>query len=139
MADRYWVGGTANWDATVGTKWSATSGGAGGASVPTSADDVFFDAASGVVTCTVSATANAKSINCTGFTGTIAGSAGITVAGSVTKVVGMTWSHTGLVTITGTATITNAGKSFGGGLDINFAFNDSAYDEGYNVKDDWYT
>jgi hypothetical protein len=46
MADRYWVGGTANWDGTSGTKWSATSGGAGGASVPTSADDVFFDATS---------------------------------------------------------------------------------------------
>lgn len=34
MADRYWVGGTATWDNTAGTKWSATSGGAGWASVP---------------------------------------------------------------------------------------------------------
>ena len=43
MAARYWVGGTANWDATAGTKWALTSGGAGGQAVPTSADDVFID------------------------------------------------------------------------------------------------
>jgi hypothetical protein len=47
MADRYWVGGSATWDSAAGTKWSATSAGAGGASVPTSADDVYFDAGSG--------------------------------------------------------------------------------------------
>lgn len=47
MANRYWVdttaGSTASWDANAGSKWSTTSGGPGGASVPTSADDVFFD------------------------------------------------------------------------------------------------
>jgi hypothetical protein len=113
MADRYWVGGTASWDGTVGTKWSDTSGGAGGFSVPTTADDVFFDVASGVVTCTI-ATGNtgAKSINCTGFTGTIAGSANITVAGSITLFVTQTYTYTGTVTITGTGTLTTAGKTF---------------------------
>ena len=45
MAIRYWVGGAGNWSST--TKWSTTSGGASGASVPTSADDVVFDANSG--------------------------------------------------------------------------------------------
>jgi hypothetical protein len=45
MATRYWVGGAGNWSST--TKWSASSGGASGASVPTSADDVVFDANSG--------------------------------------------------------------------------------------------
>ncbi len=112
MADRYWVGGTANWDGTAGTKWSTTSGGAGGASVPTSADDVFFDAAS-TGTCTISTgNTGAKSINCTGFTGTIAGSANITIAGSVTLVAGMTYTHTGTATITGTSTLITAGKTF---------------------------
>lgn len=120
MADRYWVGGTAAWDGTAGTKWALTSGGAGGQAVPTTADDVFFNAASGVSTVTISAgNTGAKSINCTGFTGTIAGTAAITVAGSITKVAAMTWSHTGKVTITGSGTLINAGKSFGGGLDIN--------------------
>lgn len=112
MADRYWVGGTANWDGTAGTKWSATSGGAGGATVPTSADDVFFNAASGASTVTVAATANARSINCTGFTGTITGSSGINVSGSITLVPAMTWSHSGTVTIIGTGTLTTAGKVF---------------------------
>jgi hypothetical protein len=41
MADRYWVGGTGNWSDTA--KWAATSGGAGGASVPTAADNAYFD------------------------------------------------------------------------------------------------
>lgn len=114
MADRYWVGGTASWDGTAGTKWAATSGGAGGESVPTTADDVFFDAAS-TGTCTI-ATGNtgARSINCTGFTGTITGTAAITVAGSVTLVTGMTYTHTGTMTFTGTGTLTTAGKTFSG-------------------------
>jgi len=114
MANRYWVGGTADWDGTAGTKWSATSGGAGGASVPTTADDVFFDSAStGTVTITDLNT-GAKSINCTGFTGTITGIANITVAGSVTLASGMTFTGTNInFTITGTGTITSAGKQFG--------------------------
>ena len=45
MADRYWRGGSGSWNTT--TNWSATSGGAGGASVPTSADNVIFDTNSG--------------------------------------------------------------------------------------------
>lgn len=109
MANRYWVGGTANWDNTVGTKWATVPGGAGGASIPTTADDVFFTS-TGVVTMV---TATAKSINCTGFTGTLTGTAAITVAGSITLVDGMTYSHTGTVTITGTGTLTTAGKTFG--------------------------
>jgi hypothetical protein len=119
MADRYWVGGTANWDGTAGTKWSATSGGPGGASVPTSADDVFFNASStGTVTIS-SGNTGAKSINCTGFTGTITGStAGISVAGSITLAAGMTFSYTGTLSFTGTATLITAGKTFSG-ISIN--------------------
>lgn len=43
MANRFWVGGTGNWSNSSTTNWSATSGGAGGASAPTSVDDVFFN------------------------------------------------------------------------------------------------
>lgn len=115
MANRYWVGGTASWDGTAGTKWALTSGGAGGQAIPTSADDVFFDAASGANTVTI-ATGNtgAKSITCTGFTGTLTGTAAITVSGSITLVAGMTYSHTGTVTFNATATLTTAGKTFSG-------------------------
>lgn len=112
MANRYWVGGTASWDGTAGTKWAATSGGAGGQTVPTTADDVFFDSAStGTVTIAAGNT-GAKSITCTGFTGTITGTAGITVAGGVTLVAGMTYTHTGTMTFTGTGTLTTTGKTF---------------------------
>jgi hypothetical protein len=44
MADRYWVGGSGNWNATSTTNWATSSGGASGASAPTSADNVIFDA-----------------------------------------------------------------------------------------------
>lgn len=41
MANRFWIGGSGNWNSTA--HWSATSGGAGGVSVPGSSDDVFID------------------------------------------------------------------------------------------------
>ena len=44
MATYYWVGGDGTWDATATTNWAASSGGAGDAGVPTSADNVIFDA-----------------------------------------------------------------------------------------------
>jgi len=113
MPDRYWVGGTASWDGTAGTKWAATSGGAGGETVPTTADDVFFTNLS-TGTCTIAAgNTGAKSINCTGFTGTISHVVSITVAGSITLVAGMTFNaSTATFTITGTGTLTTAGKTF---------------------------
>ncbi|MBO9634842.1 MAG: T9SS type A sorting domain-containing protein [Chitinophagaceae bacterium] len=41
---RYWVGGSGDWNDPA--HWSATSGGAGGACVPSVNNDVYFDAAS---------------------------------------------------------------------------------------------
>jgi uncharacterized protein YlxW (UPF0749 family) len=112
MANRYWVGGTAAWDGTAGSKWSTSSGGGGGASVPTSADAVFFTNLS-TGTCTISTgNTGALSINCTGFTGTLAGTAAITVSGGVTLAAGMTFTYSGPLTINGTGTITSAGKTF---------------------------
>ena len=85
MATRYWVGGTGTWDSTSTTNWSTTSGGAGGASAPTYADDVIFDTLS-----------NATLYSVTfgqGFTGTgsISGTTlTITAAGTNTLAVGAT-------------------------------------------------
>lgn len=47
MADRYWILGTGTWSSGNTANWSTTSGGTGGASVPTSADTCIFDANSG--------------------------------------------------------------------------------------------
>ena len=112
MANRFWVGGTATWDGTAGTKWATTSGGAGGSAVPTAADDVFFDAASGAVTVSVSSGSVALSINCTGFTGTLSAGGTVTVSGSVTIVSGMTISGVFNWVINGTGTFTSGGKTF---------------------------
>lgn len=117
MANRYWVGGTASWDGTAGTKWALTSGGTGGQAIPTTSDDVFFDANSGAGTVTIaSGNTGCANINFSGFTGTFAGSAVLTCAGSITLVAGMTMSYSGIVQMTknsGTAIITSNGKSFG--------------------------
>jgi hypothetical protein len=113
MANRYWVGGTAAWDGTAGTKWALTSGGAGGQAIPTSADDVFLDASSGANTVTISTgNTGAKSLTCTGFTGTLDASANLTVSGNVTLVSGMTFNAPTIWLFNGTGTLISAGKSF---------------------------
>jgi hypothetical protein len=55
MANRYWVGGTGVWDTVSTANWSSTSGGAAGASAPSSADIVFINASSGSGTITLGA------------------------------------------------------------------------------------
>jgi hypothetical protein len=119
MADRYWVGGSASWDATAGTKWATTSGGAGGATVPTAADNVYFTAASGTVTVTVAAGGfTVFNLDCTGFTGSLVVSGPPTIYGTVFKLsAGMTYSQSANLTFIGgtgvTQTITTAGKTLG--------------------------
>jgi hypothetical protein len=73
MADRYWVGGSGSWSST--TKWSATSGGASGASVPTASDNAIFDANSGTAHYIVTVTDNAT---CADLTFTPHASDGVT-------------------------------------------------------------
>ena len=45
-AARFWVGGAGNWNDTA--NWSTTSGGTGGASIPTSSELAIFDSNSGM-------------------------------------------------------------------------------------------
>jgi len=71
MATRVWVGGTGTWDATDTTHWAAASGGAGGQSVPTSADDAAFDSASGGGTITINGNFTVKSLTTGTYTGTL--------------------------------------------------------------------
>lgn len=114
MADRYWVGGTGNWNTTNTTNWSTSSGGAGGASVPTNADNVFFNAASGTGTVTVAATSSCLNLDFTGFTGTLAGTSAILIHGNLVIVAGMTISHTGTLyfaSTSGSYTVTTNGKT----------------------------
>lgn len=116
MADRYWVGGTGTWDNTALLKWSTTSGGIGGASAPFTDDNVFFDANSGAVTVTVSATVYSKDLSFTSpagnFAGTFAGGNGIVITGSLTLSPAMTRTFTGFLNL-GSALLTNTIRSNG--------------------------
>jgi hypothetical protein len=89
MADRYWVGGAGTWSSSNTTNWSATSGGAGGASVPTSADTPIFDSNSGtgVVTFTNGGvTVGATTINNSGIELSLG--AAFTTSGALTLTAG---------------------------------------------------
>lgn len=119
MADRYAVA-TGNWNSTA--TWSDTSGGAPGASVPGMSDNVYFDAASGAITVTVSAIANCYNLDCTGFTGTLAGSFGISHRGPIFIASStMTWTQSSSVQFTyaGTVSVTTNGKSLACALTVN--------------------
>lgn len=111
MAARYFVNGGVdnNWGTTG--NWSTTSGGAGGSSVPTSADDVFFDANS--PNCTVNTTTRAAlSLTFTGYTNTITMSVSINCSGNVTLSTGMTIAGTSGLNISANATLTSNGKAW---------------------------
>jgi hypothetical protein len=71
MANRFWVtGGNENWNST--TNWSTSTGGASGASVPGSSDAAIFDASSGAGTAVLDISPTIQTLNCSGFTGTLA-------------------------------------------------------------------
>lgn len=69
-APRYWVSnGAGNWN--IAANWSATSGGVGGAGVPTASDDVFFDGG-GAGNCNINVTVNVLSFRMlAGYTSTV--------------------------------------------------------------------
>jgi hypothetical protein len=131
MADRYWVLGTGSWSSTNTVNWSATSGGLGGASVPTASDNVFFDANSNVGTGAFTVTmANSPRV-CNDFTASgldgsmfLAGSGiALTVSGSLTfQATNFTRQYSGTTTFNATTTgktVTTNGVAFGGAVTFN--------------------
>ena len=103
MANRYWVGGTNTWNSTAGTKWATTSGGAGGASVPTAADSVFFDQA-GTYTVTFSGTLACLDLTISAGTVTTTGTGTLAISGSMSLIAATVWSATNNVTFNSTST-----------------------------------
>lgn len=148
-ASRFWVGGAGTWDNVTTTHWAATSNGAGGASVPVTADQVTFDGSSGGGTVTVDASINNISLNflnIDSFTGTLdfaTSNNNITLSllsanGSATKTLNMgsgTWTITGGNTVwnmTSAANLTlNASTSTlvfsGSGTNRNATFGGKTY------------
>ena len=123
MADRYWVGGSGTWDTTTTTNWSTSSGGSGGASVPTASDSVFFDQAgtytitmTGALTCLDITTSAGSPTFVTGTTPTLA------ISGSMSLVAGTIWSSSGTITFNATTagkTITTNGVQISAGITLN--------------------
>ena len=117
----YWVGGTGNYNDA--SNWSLTTGGAGGAGVPTANDNVFFDAnsfsAAGQVVTVIGDASNiarANNMNWTGATNNpeLAGasSQSLYIHGSMTLISDMSYTFAGPVYFAATTTeqtITTAG------------------------------
>jgi hypothetical protein len=126
---RYWVGGSGTWDATTTTNWSATSGGSGGASVPTSADTVIFDSLSNATAYAVTCTATQLRCGAITFsaplTGNVtwAGTAPLAIHGNFTlPATGLARSYTGTLTFSGSSTgktITTNGVAFSSNITFN--------------------
>jgi hypothetical protein len=135
MADRYWVGGSGTWDATSTANWSASSGGASGASAPTLADNVIFNALSNATLYTVTVGTNAVALDITAagpLTGNVTFAFGATgninCYGSFTlAATGITWSSSGgsgmnfLATTTGKTLTTNGVNLSNTGINFNGA------------------
>lgn len=139
MADRFWVGGTGSWDGADTTHWSATTGGASGASVPTSADNVTFDTLSNATAYTVTITAISACANLTvgaPLVGdmTLAGTSALSVYGNLLLYATLVRTYTGALTFAATATgktITFAGVT----MASNTTFN--GVGGGWTLQDTW--
>ena len=135
MASRYWVLDSGTWDNSTTTNWSATSGGAGGASVPGVNDDVILDANSCLLNGTITPNYNlsVKSITMGAFTGTLDFSANnnsptmqtFSCSGTGTRTLNMgsgTWTLTGNnATIWNTSTTTNLTLTSSGTIVCNYS------------------
>ncbi len=118
--NRYWVANSGNWSDNV-THWSSSSGGTPGASLPTSADNVYFDANSftaGSQTVTIDAAAYCLDMDWTGATNTptLAGNQILNISGSLTFIAGMNVTLSYYITFLSSSLgkkITTAGLSLG--------------------------
>jgi hypothetical protein len=113
MALKFWykaANGSDNW--ATAANWYNGSGGTGGlAGVPTAADDVVIDAASGSGAITIAAAATCLSINFIGFTGTLAGTSTLAFLGDIILSSSMTLTYSGTATLgNGYCTFTSNGK-----------------------------
>jgi hypothetical protein len=117
VAEKYWVLGTGNISDTAHI--SDSDGGAGGASLPTSGDNLNFTVNSHTTsyTVTVDATANCADMtwaNPASGSPTFTGGSDVNIYGSLTCVAGMGWTYSATITFKATSTgktITTAGRA----------------------------
>ena len=118
-ADRYWIAtGTANWDDIA--NWSATSGGAGGASVPGASDVAIYDGIAGSNgNCNLDIAPTIAGLLVTGYSGTIVMNGNdLTVSSTVNNTfssgfITNSLGTTATFSLTTTAILTFSGTTFG--------------------------
>ena len=145
MANKFWVGGNGTWSGTNTVNWSLTSGGAGGAAVPGTADVAIFDTNSNVAggggnyTVTRTATTAVTGLqisNPSAGVATFSGSAAISIAGTgltiSTSTVNMT--YTGTMTFTATSTINCNGCALANPVTLNGAGANFTFSTNVNIN-----
>jgi fibronectin-binding autotransporter adhesin len=128
---RYWVGGTGNWSDTA--RWSTSSGGSSGASVPRSHDDVVFDSLSNATAYTATVNAVTGGIRMKSLTIDGPTSGNVTLAGSgantliihddiILPATGLTRTYTGAIILSGSTsgkTITTNGVALASNITVD--------------------
>jgi hypothetical protein len=116
MANYYWRGATST-DWQTASNWRTASGGGGSAhtTLPTSADDVFFNGTA-LANCSLNAASYCNDINFTGFTRTFTHTAhNLDIYGNLTVVAGMTYTISNGVASTIVFRATATGKTITSG------------------------
>jgi len=108
MATYYFRNSNGNWSAA--NSWSTSSGGPANGAVPTAGDDAIVDSNSG--SCVVDIVAVCKSLNFTGYTGTLTMTNGITISGNITLSSTMTISGAGNLTFNASSTWVSNNKTW---------------------------
>jgi fibronectin-binding autotransporter adhesin len=128
MASGFFVtGGTGNWNSN--TNWSATSGGASGASFPTVADDVTFDSHTANITINVASACLSLTVT-SGYTNTFAMTSTLTVSGNVSLGANMLFSGANALIINAASSMTSNGCVLSIPLTLNGGVT-------YTLVDDW--
>jgi len=129
MAAKYWYvanNGNSNWN-TSGAWYDVPGGPPNGGvaiGVPTINDEAYLDGESGSGTLTIVAGSVCYSLDCTNFTGTLAGGSAFQVAGNFFLSPSMTFTHFGTLTLgsvsyPGSYVLLLEGKTFLGNVTIN--------------------
>lgn len=124
MAARFFVNGGVDNNWGTSGNWSTSSGGAGGAGVPTTADDVTFDTNS--PNCTINASARVcKTMTASAYTNTLTFSQTLTVSGNVTLGASLTFAGASALRVDTTGTLTSNGKTVS--VPMSFLGNSQTY------------
>lgn len=99
MASKYAL--TGNWNDN--TTWSTSDGGSNDTTKPTAADDVFLTANSGNIVWDV--TPVCRSLNCTGYTGTLSGSAAVNIGDATAGASNIALKYSSGMTLSATSAI----------------------------------